>query len=242
MKKLFALFLILCLSITAVTALAEDNTVDYLDSHPEAAAYVSVWVAEDGAWRIESLDEDGGIRVSVVHRLGDNREDVWEYSASMSENGTLRAVPLGLHYQRDTVTAEWNVTYYEDGDAELAINEDGKLVWKDLKEGAGNDLAFDKIGTFYGGRWMKSDIEVIFYDWYDGQYDIRLYRRGNDNVVLKDAIVKGDYDAAADTITATVEFEGEKPFDVTFSHDENGDVVWTVNGKSTVLEYSIQAD
>ena len=242
MKKLFALLLVFCLSIAAVAAFAEDDTTDYLDNHPEAAAYVSVWVAEDGAWRIESLDEDGGIRVSVVHRLGDNREDVWEYSASMSENGTLQTVPLGLHYQRDIVTAEWSVTYYEDGDAEFAITEDGKLVWKDLKEDAGKGLAFDKIGTFYGGHWMKGDIEVVFYDWYDGQYDIRLYRRGNDNAVLKDAIVKGDYNAAADTVSATVEFEGEKPFDVTFSHDENNNVVWTENGESTVLEFSILAD
>ncbi len=242
MKKLFALLLVICLSIAAVTALAEDDTADYLESHPEAAPYVSVWVAEDGAWRIESLDEDGGIRVSVVHRLGDNKEDVWEYSSSMSETGTLRAVPLGLHYQRDTVTSEWNVTYYEDGDAEFVIDENGKLVWKDLKENAGKDLAFDKIGTFYGGHWIKSDLEVVFYDWYDGQYDIRLYRRGNDNAVLKDAIVKGDYDAAADTISATVEFEGEKPFDVTFSHDEHENVVWTVNGKSTVLTYGIPVD
>ena len=242
MKKLLALFLVLCLSIAAVTAFAEEDTVDYLESHPEAAAYVSVWVAEDGNWRIDSGDEDGGIRVSVVHKLGDNREDVWEYSASLAQNGTLVAVPVGLHYQRDTVTDEWNVTYYEDGDAEFVIDENGKLVWKDLKEDAGKDLTFAKIGTFYGGRWMKGDIEVIFYDWYDGQYDIRLYRRGNDNAVLKDAILKGDYDAVTDTVSATGEFEGENPFTVTFSHDENRDVVWTENGESTVLVLSLLTD
>ena len=76
----------------------------------------------------------------------------------------------------------------------------------------------------------------------DTIWTTRLYRRGNDNAVLKDAIVKGDYDAAADTISATVEFEGEKPFDVTFSHDEHENVVWTVNGKSTVLTYGIPVD
>ena len=242
MKKLFALFLVLCLSIAAVAAFAQDDTVDYLENHPEAAPYVSVWVAENGAWRIESFDEDGGIRVSVVHRLGDNREDVWEYSAAMNENGTLLAVPLGLHYQRDTVTNDLHETYYEDGDAEFILDENGKLVWKDLKEDAGKDLAFEKIGTFFGGRWMKGDTEVVFYDWYDGQYDIRLYRRGSDNAILKDAIVKGDYDAAADTVSATVEFEGEEPFAVTFSHDENGNVVWNGNGESTALEYSYLTD
>ncbi len=242
MKKLFALFLVLCLSIAAAAAFAEDDAVDYLESHPEAAPYVSVWAAEDGAWRIESYGEDDGVRVSVIHKLGDNLEDVWEYSAAMNENGTLLAVPLGLHFQRDTVENGLSKTYYEDGDAEFVIDENGKLVWKELKEDAGKGLAFEKIGTFFGGRWMKGDIEVIFYDWYDGQYDIRLYRRGSDNAVLKDAILKGDYDAAADTVSATGEFEGEEPFSVTFSHDENGNVVWTENGESTVLEYSYLTD
>ena len=242
MKKIFTFFLVLCLSIAAVTAFAEGDIHDYLDSHPEAAAYVSTWTANDGDWRIESVDEDGGIRVSVVHRLGDNREDIWEYSAAMGPNDTLLAVPLGLHYQRDTVSNEWTVTYYEDGDAEFIINEEGKLIWKDLKEDAGKDLAFIKIGTFYGGHWMKGDIEVIFYDWYEGQYDIRLYQRGSDKAILKDAILKGDYDAGTDTLSATGEFEGGEPFDITFSHDENGNVVWTENGESTVLEYSYLTD
>ena len=242
MKKILALVLILCLSIAAATAFAEDDDVDYLDSHPEAAAYVSAWVAEDGEWRIETFDEDGGIRVSVVHRLGDNREDIWEYAAAMGQDGTLLAVPLGLHYQQDTVTGDWNVTYYEDGDAEFVLGEDGKLVWKDLKEDAGKDLAFTKIGSFYGGRWMKGDIEVIFFDWYEGQYDIRLLQRGEDQAILKDAILKGDYDAATDTVTATGEFEGEEPFDVTFSFNGDGSVVWIENGESTVLEFSLLTD
>ena len=242
MKKLFALLLVLCCSIVSMTVLAEEEMGNYLDDHPEAAAYVSTWIAEDGDWRIENYDEDGGIKVMIVHRLGDNREDVWEYSAAMGRDGTLLTVPLGLHYERDTVTCEWNADYYEDGDAEFVIGEDGKLLWKDLKEDAGKDLAFVKIGSFYGGRWMKGDIEVIFFDWYDGQYDIRLLQRGNENEILKNAILKGDYDADTDTITADGEFDGEDPITVTFSYDGNCNVVWTENGESTVLEYSFLTD
>ena len=40
-----------------------------------------------------------------------------------------------------------------------------------------------------------------------------------------------------DTVTATAEFEGEEPFEVTFSYDEDNYLVWTVDGESTVLEY-----
>ncbi len=244
MKKLIAMILVLCLSLAAAAAFAEDEEYGfYTDDYPEALAYVSTWVAEDGDWRIEVYDEDGGIKPMVVHRLGDNKEDVWEYAMALNtEKTALTAVPLGLHYKQDVVTLDWDVTYYEDGDATLTINENGKLIWTDLKEDAGKGLEFEKIGNFYGGRWMKGDIEVIFYDWYDGEYDIRLYQRGENNEILKDAILKGDYDAATDTLTAYGEFEGEDPITVTFSYDEHNNVVWTENGESTVLEYSYLTD
>lgn len=240
MKKLIALLLVLVMAIGAAAAFAEDEElVTYLDEHPEAAGYVSAWVAEDGDWRIEVFDEDGGLKLMAVHKLGDNKEDIWEYAAAMGEDNKLTAVPLGLHYKQDTVTGDWDITYYEDGDAEFEIGEDGKLIWKDLKEDAGKDLAFEKIGNFYGGRWMKGDIEVIFYDWYDGQYDIRLYQRGENNEILKDAILKGDYDAETDTLTATGEFEGEEPITAVFSYNEENQIVWIENGESTVLELSL---
>ena len=133
MKKIIALFLVLCFSLTAAAALAEDDIGYYLDDHPEAAVYESTWVAEDGDWRIEVYGEDGGMKLFAVHRLGDNKEDIWEYSAALDEGGKLTTVPLGLHYQQDIVTYDWTVTYYEDGDAEFSINEEGKLLWKDLK-------------------------------------------------------------------------------------------------------------
>ena len=243
MKKLFALLLVLCLSIGVAAALAEEDDMPlYLDEHPEAAAYVSAWVAEDGDWRIEVFDEDGGLKLMAVHKLGDNKEDVWEYSAAMSPENKLTAVPLGLHYQQDTVTGDWDVTYYEDGDAEFELTEDGKLIWKDLKEDAGKDLAFEKIGSFYGGRWLKDNIEVYFYDWYEGRYDVRFYLRGENNEILKDAIAKGDYDAAANTVTVIGEFEGEEPFTAVFSYNENNSIVWTENGESVVPELSLLDD
>ena len=242
MRKLFALVLAVCLSITGATALAEDDIGYYPDDYPESKVYINTWIAEDGDWRIEVYGEDGGIKPMIVHRLGDNKEDIWEYAMALGQNGELTAVPFGLHYKQDTVTGNWDVTYYEDGEATLAINENGRLVWNDLKEDAGKGLEFDGIGNFYGGRWMKGDIEVIFYDWYDGQYDIRLYQLGKDNEILKDAILKGDYNAETDTITAEGEFEGEDPMVITFSYDENNNVVWTENGESTSMEYSYLTD
>ena len=242
MKKLISLFLVFCFSVAAMAAFAEDEFGYYPDEYPESKVYVNTWVAEDGDWRIEVYGEDGGIKPMVVHRLGDNKEDIWEYATALGENNALVAVPFGLHYKQDTVTYDWDILYYEDGDAVFTINEDGKLLWNDLKEDAGKGLEFEKIGNFYGGRWMKEDIEVIFYDWYDGQYDIRLFQRGKDGEILNDAILKGDYDAATDTLTAEGFFDPDEPFTVIFSYDEHNHIVWTENGESTVMEYSYLTD
>ena len=221
----------------------EDEADFYTNECPDAAAYYSTWVAEDGDWRIEVYDEAGGLKLMIVHKLGDNKEDIWEYAAALSpEKDALTAVPLGLHYRQDTVTGDWDETYYEDGDATFTINEAGMLLWNDLKEDAGKDLQFLKIGNFFGGRWMKDDIEVIFYEWYDGQYDIRLYQRSENGEILNDTILKGDYDPDTDTLVAEGFFDPDAPFIVTFSYDENRNILWTENGESTVMEYSYLTD
>ena len=243
MKKLFALILVLCLALGAAALAEEEDYGCYTDDHPEALPYVSTWVAEDGDWRIEVFDEDGGIKAGIFHALGDNKEDVWEYALALNpEKTALTAVPTGLHYQQDTVTLNWDKTYYEDGDAALTLTEDGKLLWQDEKEDAGEGLAFQKIGNFFGGRWVKDDIDVKFYAWYDGQYDIRCYKYGPQDEILADAILKGDYDPATDTVTAEGFFDPDAPFTVVFSYDENNNIVWTEDGVSTVMDYSYRVD
>ena len=249
MKKLLSLILVICLCFAAVAAFAEEEAEEadefpsYTADNPEALPFYSTWVADDGNWRIEMYDEDGGMKSYIVHKLGDNKEDIWEYSLALNqEKDKLTAVPVGLHYRQDTVSGEWDETYYETGDAEFSLTEDGKLLWNDLKEDAGNGLEFEKIGNFFGGRWKKGEIEVLFYDWYEGEYDIRLYVYGENDEIVKDAILKAPYDAATDSLTSTGEFEGEDPFTVTFTYDENNYVVWTENGESTVMEYSYRTD
>ena len=246
MKKLFALILALCLSVGVVSALAQegDEIGYYPDEHPESEVFISTWAAEGGEWRIEIFGEDGGIKACIVHRLGDNKEDVWEYAAALDANDSSRltAVPFGLHYRQDTVSGDWDVTYYEDGEAAFFFNEDGRLIWNDLKEDAGKSLAFEKIGNFYGSRWMKDDVEVIFYDWYEGEYDIRCYKYGKNDEILADASLRGAYDPAADTVTASGYFDPDEPITVIFSFTAGGFAVWTENGVSTPMKYSFRVD
>ena len=245
MKKILSLILVLCLCAAAVSALAEEEEEYglYTDDNPEALPFVSTWVTDGGDWRIEMYDEDGGIKPYIVHKLGDNKEDVWEYAVALNpEKDKLTAVPFGLHYKQDNVTYDWDETYYETGSAEFSLTEDGKLVWKDLLEDAGNGLEFERIGEFFGGRWMKDDIEVIFYDWYEGEYEIRLRVWGADDKVAKEAVLRAPYDAETDSITATGGFEGEEPFTVTFAYDDRNNIVWTENGENTVMDYSYRTE
>lgn len=69
----------------------------------------------------------------------------------------------------------------------------------------------------------------------DGDWRIEVYDENGE--ILKDAIAKGPYDAASDTLTVEGFFDFEDPFTVTFSYTDEG-LVWTENGESTVLEYS----
>ena len=69
MKKLLALVLVLCIFLMSFMAAAEEEYGFYADDNPEAAPYVSTWVAEDGYWRIESYDEDGGIKLRITGRI-----------------------------------------------------------------------------------------------------------------------------------------------------------------------------
>ena len=97
---------------------------------------------------------------------------------------------------------------------------------------------------------MKGDIEVYFFDWYEGEYDIRLYQWGENDEILNDAILKGAYDPETDSITAEGFFD---PDNITVDradrstggnscYDSQRNVVWTENGESTVLEYSYRTN
>ena len=54
MKKLLALVLVLCIFLMSFMAAAEEEYGFYADDNPEAAPYVSTWVAEDGYWRMKT--------------------------------------------------------------------------------------------------------------------------------------------------------------------------------------------
>ena len=84
MKKLISLLLVFCLAFTAVSVLAEEDDYDYLAENPDAKPFDSIWVAADGDWRAEVYMEDGGPKISVIHKL-EGKRDVWEYTCDLKD-------------------------------------------------------------------------------------------------------------------------------------------------------------
>jgi len=245
-KKAMCICMTLLLVLTPVlpVALADEAQVSYMEQNPASKIYDSVWTTKDANWRAEVYGEDDGIRVLVVHRLGDNKEDVWELAGFYDgQTNTISCMPTGLHYRHDTVAVNdpWEM-FYEDGSAVFALNKDGMMTWQDEKEDAGKGLEFIRIGNFYGTKWVKDDIYFEFYDWYDGEYDIRMYKYDEKAETADNAILRGAYDAETGSVTAVGCFDDGESFSVTFTYNDKNDLVWTQDGVSTVCEYDTETN
>lgn len=105
-----------------------------------AKAYNNVWVAEDGDWRAEIYLEDDGLRVLIDHKLGDNKEDVWEwyddcYDIRLYQRGAedeiLKATILKGEYDlfSDSVTATGEFDGEEPFTVTFSYDTDYDMIW-----------------------------------------------------------------------------------------------------------------
>lgn len=245
MKKgfliLVALVLVLAMALPVMAEEGDEGDHFYLDDYPAAKVFDSIWMeqAGDGDWRVEAYAEDGGFKMYVAHNLEDGKRDVWEYSALYKEEDKTLATVSGMHYQDNRFDPNANFSYYyeEGGDAVFSLNEEGNLIWKDLKEDAGKGLVFKKIGTFLGTQWQSGDLKLEFYAFYDNQYDIRVFKLNEKGEIVDNAILKGDYDEATNTLKADGCFDDGENITVIFSYNEDYNIVWTQDGKTTIFEY-----
>ena len=146
-QKCIAILLIAAMCITGA-ALAESLEEVYEMPMPQAAAVY------EGKWQCDratvSMDwEEEGFKVLIIWGNGASETTEWEYSCYYHENDrTLVSMPFGLRtevvYNDDGSTASFNQVY-EDGDAVFSLDADGSLIWKDLKDNAGEGLRFAKI-------------------------------------------------------------------------------------------------
>ena len=144
MKKLFAIILVLALALTnAVFAEEED-----LPPMPEeAAVYEGTWVCDRAS--IEMIWEEEGFRVFISWGSSASETSEWEYSCCYNtETNSLESMPTGIHtdnvYGADGEIVSTTVIY-DDGEATFTLDEDGRLLWHDLKEDAGKNMLFVRL-------------------------------------------------------------------------------------------------
>ena len=95
------------------------------------------------------------------------------------------------------------------------------------------------------GRWMdavsqRAGMTICELD-EEYQYYVEVFWGGS---ALEYSVwsMNAVYDPETDTITAEGFFDPDAPFTVVFSYDDDRSVVWTENGESTVMEYSMRTD
>ncbi len=235
MKKMLA-FLAALVLLCCGCALAEGTSAD-----AAGKAFDSKWVNENTS--VEINLEDDGYRVMIVRTDEYPQATCWEYSAVyVPETGKLAAVPLGrkssVTYTEDG-TFSFGETLYEDGEAEFSLTEAGRLVWKDMKEDAGKDAEFEKIGWFDGSVWV-CDRARIEMDWEEEGY--RVYVEWSSNAwestvwmysCFYDAATNSmsgfgscenlEYDDDGNVISSGVVYEDGE---VTFTLTEEGKLLW----------------
>lgn len=165
MKKnvILVLFLVFILVLSAAFAESDLSKME--------KAFDNVWVGND--YHLDVYTEEGGFVIEVAKQedLINGAGFVWEYKANLTDNElrTVSALKWPATFQNGEVL-EGERPVYDDGEAIFTLNEQGLLVWNDLKEHVADGLTFMPIGRFEG-IWpgVHASAELM---WADDHYTI----------------------------------------------------------------------
>ena len=251
MKKYLAMLLMAVMAISLMSvSLAEEE--DYISLHPQCKAFDGVWVNPE-VGRIAIDVEDGGVRVSVTRSEEGRKGWLWQYACLYNEqNNTLED---GLFGSKNAITYdedgsgkfEIGETVYEDGSAVFALDEQGRLIWRDGKEDAGRDARFTKIGRYDDTHWVNGQYSVEIC-WQDEGYKVFVKRVEGDNKTTE-----WDYSCyyQADTDTLVGNGFGVKT-EITYAADgtmadfkdvyEDGEAEFSMNGEGGLIWKDLKED
>lgn len=113
----------------------------------EAAAFDGVW--QCGRVVIAMYWEEEGFKVLIAWGSSAWEQSEWEYSCYYhSEDNTVVSVPFGTRKEvvfNDSGEIVSMTEKYNDGKAVFSLDGEGKLIWQDQKENAGEGMRFEKI-------------------------------------------------------------------------------------------------
>ncbi|MBR3740383.1 MAG: hypothetical protein IKN04_07960 [Clostridia bacterium] len=118
------------------------------DAEPAgAAAFEGVWQCDRAT--IAMYWEEEGFKVLITWGSSAWEHSEWEYSCYYhEENNTVVSVPFGIRTEYvygDNGELVSATEAYNDGEAVFSLDEEGKLIWLDEKENAGDGMRFEKI-------------------------------------------------------------------------------------------------
>ena len=245
MKKMMAILLALALMLNCALVMAENaEEKTYAEEHPGVMNYDGYWLSEDESTLIEIGVRLDGVEMLIYRTPGQKEFTSWEYLLTYDDAaGTLHSdngMKSTNTVQENGELGSASVYEYDDGQADFSINEEGRLIWKDLKEDAGAGQTFIPIGGFLGD--YVCDRASIAFRWNEGHYAIDI-NWADSAAVNNNWQYVGEYDPATRTVTAkgfyqkltykedgTVDTEadlGEKEVSAVFSFDGNFNLIWT---------------
>ena len=135
----------LALTLLAMgAALAEEPDIQ---SPPSPDLYSGSWACDRAS--IEMNWEEEGYRVLISWGSSAWENSEWEYSCYYhEEDKTLVSMPFGSrtdYVYGDDGELVSATEIYSDGSATFSLDGEGKLIWQDEKENAGDGMRFDRI-------------------------------------------------------------------------------------------------
>ena len=174
MKRWMAALIALLMVVACTAAFAEDVPADPEDE--AVALFDSMWVGSAGEVRAFYMDGYWMVQITSTDRISE-----WNYICVYdAERRALVSDPNAENTKTegtfDEEGSEINrVAVYTDGAAVFTLNEEGRLLWTDLREGAGTGAEFEKIGWYAGAYACGDYLLNIFWDTAasdDGEYYI----------------------------------------------------------------------
>lgn len=245
MKKIMAMLLALALGLSCAFAMAEDaEEKTYAQEHPGVMRYDGYWVSEDALTLIEIGVRLDGVEMVIYRTPGQKEFTSWEYLLTYDDaTGTLHSdngMKSTNTVQEDGELGSSSVYAYDDGQADFSISEEGRLIWKDLKEDAGAGQTFIPIGSFLGD--YVCDRASVSFRWNEGHYAVEI-NWADSAMVNNTWQYVGEYDPETRTVTAkgfyqkltyredgTVDLDAdpeEREISAVFSFDPNFNLIWT---------------
>ena len=222
MKRLMIIMVVLSAFVLGMACACADE-----------ADFISDWANTESGLKADIVKAEGGLNIAVESYFGEPLY-YWQYTAAWDEGKNALVATGG---SKTVVVWEnggrsFGETVYTDGSAEFTINEEGQLVWADLKEDAGKDQPMVDIGSFEG-TWTHDNVSIKI-TWSDLFYDVWITwpqsKTEEDSWMLR-AI----YDAENKALNGY----GTKTH---MEYNENGDVVSAeelneeVNAEFTIVE------